>query len=257
MTLAEILRTAIRTPGGLEVVVPEAWLQGRTAYGGLTAALALEAATSMGEFPPLRSAQVSFVGPLSGRVRVQAETLRRGKSAVFVGVDVLGETGLGLRAVFVFMSQRASGVDHSVAAPPDHVPADVAEPAFRRTAGPHFTGNFDYLHARPADAARVPADFLRWVRLAEPPPPGAVALMAIGDALPPAAMELMVEKGPVSSMTWLINVLVDEPVTRDGWWLLQSTATYARHGCSSQSMAIWNADGVPVATGMQSVALFA
>ena len=259
MTLADIIAQSVRSDCGIEATIPETWMQGRTAYGGLSAALALEAARGVADdLPPLRSAQISFVGPLAGAVQARAELLRQGKSAAFVGVDVVGEAGLGLRATFVFMHRRPSRVDYSVATPPQTVSPEVAEPAFRRTAGPHFTGNFDYRHARPVDAAPDPADFLRWVRLVEPGEvAAAVALMALGDALPPAAMDLMVEKGPVSSMTWLINLLVDEPVTRDGWWLMRSTGTYARHGCSNQSMAIWNADGEPVATGMQSVALFA
>jgi len=47
--------------------LPDSWLQGRTAYGGLTAALALAAAQQSGSegLPPLRSAQVSFIAPVS------------------------------------------------------------------------------------------------------------------------------------------------------------------------------------------------
>ena len=100
-------------------------------------------------------------------------------------------------------------------------------------------------------------DWRRWMRLKQrehlhP----MVSLMAIADALPPGALGLASREGPISSMTWLINILEAQPETRDGWWLLRSRADYARHGCSSQTMGIWNTEGVPVATGMQSVALF-
>ena len=46
------------------------------------------------------------------------------------------------------------------------------------------------------------------------------------------------------------------PATEDGWWLLRARTRYARHGSSSQDMAIWSADGAPVAQQMQSVAIF-
>ena len=49
----------------------------------------------------------------------------------------------------------------------------------------------------------------------------------------------------------------DGSVTRDGWWLLRATTDYTKDGSSSQQMAIWNADGTPVAEQMQSVAIFA
>jgi acyl-CoA thioesterase len=45
------------------VTVPEDWMQGRTTYGGLTAALCLKAALPLAGDRPLRSAQIAFVGP--------------------------------------------------------------------------------------------------------------------------------------------------------------------------------------------------
>ena len=238
--------------------IPENWMQGRTAYGGLSAAFALAAARrKISDAGPLRSAQIAFIGPLAGTIRATVEVLRQGKSAAFVAVDVFGEAGLGLRATFVFMRQRPSHVDFVEFAPPEHIPPAMSAPAFKRTAGPHFTGQFDYLHARDADKPAEPSDFLRWVRLAEGPAVSTeLELMVIGDALPPAAMGLMIEKGPVSSMNWTINIVSDAPSTREGWWLLKSRADQAQHGGSSQSMAIWDADGRPVAIAIQSVALF-
>jgi len=244
--------------GEVHAALTEGWMQGRTAYGGLSAAFALAAARLKNPYVgPLRSAQISFVGPLAGAVRARVEVLRQGKSAAFVGVDVFGEAGLGLRATFVFMRGRASHVDYALFPPPESIKPEDSTEAFKRTAGPHFTSQFDYLHARAADTPAEPSDFLRWVRLAEKSSAGAeLELMVLGDALPPAAMGLMVEKGPVSSMNWTINLLSDAPKTRNGWWLLRSRADQTQHGCSSQSMGIWDADGRPVATAMQSVALF-
>ena len=46
------------------------------------------------------------------------------------------------------------------------------------------------------------------------------------------------------------------PVTRDGWFLLHAAGNYAENGCSSQGMGVWDADGAPLATGMQSIAIF-
>ena len=84
-----------------------------------------------------------------------------------------------------------------------------------------------------------------------------VELMAVADCLPPVALKLLGRPAPVSSMTWQLNLLGDAPTTEDGWWLLQATSDYARAGNSSQRMAIWAADGTPVAEQMQSVAVFA
>ncbi|MEK7264701.1 MAG: acyl-CoA thioesterase domain-containing protein, partial [Pseudomonadota bacterium] len=57
--------------GALKGRVAENWLQGRTIYGGMTAALCLEGALrTFPDLPPLRSAQISFVGPAEGEVAV-------------------------------------------------------------------------------------------------------------------------------------------------------------------------------------------
>ena len=96
-----------------------------------------------------------------------------------------------------------------------------------------------------------------WVRLkeAEGLDP-MVALLLVADALPPGVMPLMEAWSPVSSMTWLVNLLTPLPQTRDGWYLLRAAGNYAEKGCSSQDMAIWNADGEAVAVGMQAIAIF-
>lgn len=58
---------------------PKHWLQGRTAYGGFSAALALQIALK--EFPeglpPLKSAQIAFIGPVTENVTFHAEILRQ------------------------------------------------------------------------------------------------------------------------------------------------------------------------------------
>ena len=80
MSLVEILAAAETGENTLTARVPDTWMQGRTAYGGLSAALALEAAIrSQPDLPPLRSAQIAFVGPLAGEVTVETRLLRRGR----------------------------------------------------------------------------------------------------------------------------------------------------------------------------------
>ena len=254
--LATILAAAETTETGLRTQVPADWKQGRTAYGGFSAALALAAAHRVApDLPPLRSAQIAFVGPLDGAIAVSAQTLRRGRNAAFVQADVTGEAGLGMRATFVFMSARNSAIGHGAADP-----APVAAPAAdaRSFSGPpgFFASNFDYVDPLPADPA--PAEWLRWTRLHERDGlDPMVELMAIGDALPPGAMRLAGLGGmPVSSLNWHINLLTAEPATRDGWWLLGTRADHVGDGFSSQRMAIWNADGAMVAEAIQAVAIF-
>lgn len=252
--IADILVAATPVDGGFTTHIPPGWLQGRTAYGGLSSALALHAAQDCEpDLPPLRSAQVAFIGPLAGAVTVTATKLRRGRTAAFIQADIESGAGLGYRATFVFMVGQTSRIDLR-----GGLAIDVAPPAAdaKLYTGPEtfFTGNFDFLDVK------VPgeAEWLRWARLrASDGLDPMVELLAIGDALPPAAFKLLgKDLVPLSSLTWIVNLLTPTPRTRDGWWLLGAETGHAVDGGSSQTMTVRNADGEAVAQGMQSVAIF-
>lgn len=238
--------------------IPDDWLQGRTAYGGVSAAIALHCAMQSDvDLPPLRSAQISFVGPLAGPIIVTAHRLRRGKNAAFVQADIESEAGLGLRCTFVFMRAIESEVDYQTTTVPDFPRPGPDDETFKGNHHVAFTRSFEFLDRREGPLLK-PAEWLRWTRLNERDGlDPMVELLAIGDCLPPAALRLLGRNVPMSSLTWILNVLGPAPATEDGWWLLRSNADYARAGSSSQVMGIWNARGEMVAEQMQSVALFA
>ena len=253
-SLIDLLASAERTETGFKSEIPANWLQGRTAYGGLSSALALAAAKQVEpDLPPLRSAQVAFVGPLSGPVTVTATKLRRGRNAAFIQADIVSEAGLGLRTTFVFMAQLESAIDHDGTAAARHAPPPADAELYT---GPKefFTGNFNFFDLK---ADTRPTQWLRWGRLIDRAGlDPEVELMALGDALPPAAFRLFAKMTPLSSLTWQVNILQPAPVTRDGWWLLEAETDSARSGYSSQTMRMWDADGRLVAEGTQGVAIF-
>jgi acyl-CoA thioesterase len=254
--IADLIAAATPIEGGFKSEIPEDWKQGRTAYGGLSAALALHAAMQAEpDLPPLRSAQIAFIGPLSGGVTVTATKLRRGRNAAFIQSDLVSEAGLGFRATFVFMAPLASAIAHDTAPRATQQPPAPDAPLYT---GPEnfFTGNFNFLDVKDGLG---PAEWLRWARLrARDNLHPMVELMAIGDALPPAAFKLAENRqAPLSSLNWQINFLTAEPATQDGWWLLHAHADLARDGYSSQRMRIWSATGEPIAEAMQGVAIFA
>ncbi len=257
LNLAALLAAAERGQGRLALEMPVDWMQGRTVYGGLSAALAFEAARScLPDPPPLRSLQVAFLGPFSGRIEASAQVLRQGRSASFVQADVGSEAGLGLRATFLFSSGRPSALEFQDAPAPPAPDPENAAPTRLRAPPTFFSNRLEYRHALPRTEGPAP-EFLRWVRLADGQGVDpTTALLAVADALPPAAMPMMAAPGPVSSATWMMNLLTAAPATVDGWWLLRARAEQARDGVSSQSMAIWNRDRQPIAIGMQSVAIF-
>jgi hypothetical protein len=259
MSFAALLAEAAALSDGFAARIPEDWHQGRTAYGGCSASLALAVAMRMGggDLPPLRSAQVSFVGPLYEAVEVRARLLRRGRNATWIGAEITRAGEVGLTASFVFMGPVGSALHLKERPAPDRLVAPEDAQSFAMRNSPAFLRyHFDVRFALPRSAGKRP-ELCWWVRLKDRAgldPLGQLVLIA--DALPPGVLPLLPPRTPVSSMTWQCNPLTPTPATRDGWWLLRSTGDYAEAGCSSQHMEIWNADGEPMMAGMQSVAIF-
>jgi hypothetical protein len=260
------------TPDGSSLEISEDWTQGRTLFGGLSAALCAAAGeVAAGEGldgppPPLRSAQFAFIGPAGGPVRLKTQVLRRGKSTVFVQADLTGEGGLATRGLLTFGAARPSSMDdEDLPAPATLNPEDCPALHGDSGKGPGFTRHFDI---RPADGVRFfgrdvertlgRPDILLWARHRDPlAGTGAAALIALADIPPPAAMRLMTAPAPISTMTWMIDLLTPPSRADDtGWRLLRSTAQVTRSGYSSQSMSLWDDAGRPLVIGRQNVAVF-
>jgi acyl-CoA thioesterase len=243
------------------VTLTDDWLQGRTAYGGLSAALCVEAALRTAkDLPPLRSAQFTLIGPAAGPLTMAARELRRGKSAVFVGVDLVGEAGLAARAVLSFGVARKSVIAYSDLQMPNVTPVDVSPSFFPEgrstiTFQQHFESRMAG-GARPLTPGAEP-EYLIWFRHRDAGArAGLVPLIALADAPPPAIMVVFPHFAPISTMTWSLDILSDAPATDDGWWLIRSKAETAAQGYSTQSMMVWNARGEPVIAHRQNVAVF-
>jgi len=247
---------------GEEFAVPDTWTQGRTAYGGLTAAVAVAAAQASAEdeLPALRSAQFAFTAPASGTISMHARSLRRGRSATSFAVEGISGGQVASTASLIFSGARESAVTHSVLTAPD-APGPHECPESRRADAltPAFFHNFDVRvagGAAPLTGTDYP-EMLCWVRhLDATGVDPDVALVALGDALPPAAMAAFTGWAPISTMSWTVNICAEKPVDPNGWFLLRSVSAVAHSGYSAQQMTMWDADGAPVLIGTQTVAVF-
>jgi acyl-CoA thioesterase len=211
------------------------------------------------DLPPLRSAQFTLIGPASGTLAMKAEILRRGKSTAFVGVDLTGGAGLAARAILSFGVARNSALTY----------ADLPMPLVNDIeSSPSFFGDKPVISfqqqfesrmaggARPFQPDEDP-EYRIWFRHRDAKArEGIVPLIALADAPPPASMVIFPQPAPISTMTWSMDILTDDPQTRDGWWLIQSKTETAWQGYSTQSMMVWNADGKPVIAHRQNVAIF-
>jgi acyl-CoA thioesterase len=259
---SQLIAGLTASPDGLSAPIGDDWRQGRTLYGGLSAALCVAAAArALPEWRPLRSAQFAFVGPASGTVTARAALLRQGKSTVFASAEAHGEAGLATRALLCFAAGRPSLHAHG-GLPAPRVPAPDSLPDFfDARLAPAFSRHFEARRAGgavPVSGAAEP-ELLLWVRHRDRAVAAdATALVALADAAPPAAMTMFTAPAPISTMTWSLDILADPtPETMAGWILLRSTAQSVADGYSTQAMFLWDQAGVPLVSGSQCVAIFA
>lgn len=257
----DLIAAVSQTETGFSAFVTDDWKQGRTTYGGLSAALCVEAALkTFPDAPPLRSAQFAFVGPAAGELAISVKPLRQGKSTLFVAVDLLGEQGVATHGVLTFGAARASVLSYgevpapAVAAPED---CELFFPENRQGA-PHFSAQFEVRKAggtRPLGGGEP--EYLLWIRHRDAAANSLSALVALADMPPPPAMALFPQPAPISTMTWALDITGLPGAGDDGWRLLRSTAETIGEGYSTQVMHLWDRQGRPLVLARQNVAVFA
>ncbi len=255
-TLAEYLGEA-----EVGTAVPTNWAQGRTAFGGFTAAVLLKAALGGGrDLPPLRSAMINFTAPVTETPETTVEVLRQGRNVTTLDVKARVAGRVVASAAFSFGASQVSHVTDGLPAASIPVPEDAESMIPEgREAPAAFFNNFEVRmiegHRPFAGAERGHVRI--WARHKDPEswdtPEG---LMCLGDVLPPAIFVKATKPGPNSSMNWMYNVVREDTSTRDGWYMLETDLSAAQNGYSSQVMRIWNSDGELIVDGMQAVVTF-
>ncbi len=261
-TFSELLLELSSNHG--EVDLPDNWRQGRTTYGGLSAALMLaEITDNQPDLPPLRSTQVNFIGPAAGVLKASHTVVRQGKNSLVIDSKLYSGDNIAASAIFIFAMSRPSNllleypVLTDVKAPED---CDVFIPDRQ---GPVFLEHFDRLlvaGSKPFSGSKT-ADFTLWMRHRDidahsSATKNIIALIALADAPPPATLACATKLVPLSTMNWHISMLAENPQTEDGWWLLRSRSQHLQNGYCHQQITIWNSSGLRVIEAVQFVAIF-
>lgn len=256
--LAELVPALIE--GAL--TVPEDWGQGRTAYGGLLAAVAVHALRP--QVPPERPARslfFQFLGPIcpGERIQVRAEILRAGKSLTVgqVTLSVKGEPS------FVGLITYAASRPSSAQAPGDPAPSwpapeELPAVPFASELTPKFTRAFDYRWvegALPFSAASQ-GQFGGYFAYRDEPGAAETALLGMFDAWPPAALPLLDGPAPASSVSWSVHLFEQPEVRARQWWRYRAHTVAAGQGSATTRAQLFHPDGRLIACGEQLVALY-
>jgi acyl-coenzyme A thioesterase PaaI-like protein len=254
-----LMRAAERSPGQVQFDVPPDWMQGRSVYGGLQAAVAVEAMRTLVPKVTLRAVQATFVAPVaSGLVRAEARVMRQGKSAVHVEARIVD--GGDVLAVFVgvFGVARASKASRLPIQP--HVEASAPrEFTFVPGLVPSFAQHFEarWLRGVPPFSAQPIHEQVVEIGVRDDGPVTEGHVIAIADFVPPVALAHLEAPAPASTLTWMLEFLGEDvghlPL---GGFRVDAELISARDGYTNQSVTVWGPDGSAVALSRQTMVVF-
>ncbi len=240
----------------------ESWSQGRSAFGGLSAAFAVTAMNKLVDSDmPMRSLMVSFIAPIPpGAVSVETRIQRRGKNVIQLSADVMSEGKCCLQAMGVYGRGR-----EAIAVPPkgefQPPPKDQGIPFMAHAKRvPSFIGYFDgcWSSGGLPFSGRSETELDLWAKhqidMSEFP---TEALVAIADIPPPVVLSHF-DKPPVpaSSLTWSLEFLKPPGEVPMGWFFLHFDMEAAAEGYTQQSGKIYSEDGTLCALSRQCMVYF-
>ncbi|CAM3711389.1 acyl-CoA thioesterase [Parendozoicomonas haliclonae] len=241
------------------------WTQGRACFGGLQGALATRAMRlSLDEDIPLRSLQVSFIGPIAvGGIEILVRILRQGRNVTQVQAEIIQDAKTCCIITACFGVPRMSSIQVESEAFPEGVagPDGLVDLPYLKGLTPEFTAQY---HMR-WGIGGVP--FTRqkgnstgiWARQREESEEitSIEDLIMFADLPPTPALSKLAKPAQASSLTWMLEILEDDFVARnDDWWFIHTTVDHYSHGYGQQQYTIYSPDKKAVALGRQVVTVF-
>ncbi len=254
---------------GFELEVPAGWEQGRAAFGGLNATLALSLAartTTERSSPtqrPLRTMQALLLGPIApGKLSGQCRVLREGRTTSFVEVRLSQEGVERATFSFVFVAGRQGSIAVEPAPIPEWLAAGGNPEAIRKTPffeglSPEFTRRLDFrfvggeLPFKAGERARITGH----VRFREDEGfSNTERQLALLDAWPCPTLALLEKPAFASTVTWTAHLTGVE--SAPGFHAFAYDTQWAHQGFTTASGHMWDAVGQYVGYTEQTVVVF-
>lgn len=262
-TFAEILDslTAI-DDDHFTVSYDDSWLQGRTAFGGLSAGLVVAA---MDRVTPsdrsLRALSVSFVGPAApGKHTIRLRRLREGGSVSHIQGELVCDGEVATSVSAAFGSGRTSSYSQSAPTRPDCKKPEACERLpFIQGLTPDFTQHFDMrlTHGALPGAKAESADYGMWLRFVEPTPTSVASAVALADVPAMPGLNVVQAMKAGSSLSWYLEFPGDiQSTDMNDWWYYDYRCQSAADGYFNNVATIWDPSGRPLMFSRQVAVIF-
>ncbi|MFG1495943.1 thioesterase family protein [Saccharospirillum sp. HFRX-1] len=265
MTLDQLLAAAAVCGTDGQIAVPDDWGQGRTVLGGLSAAMAFRVLRDqVAAERPLRSINISFVGPLATDqdFAFKTEVLRSGKYVTQAEARVIqdGQVCVVLLASF---GDRRDSVTRAEAS--DEMPFVMPE---KPTLFPYITGVtpqfFQHLDMTLLDggfpfSGSKTSHHGGFMRFKDQPAAWTEAhLIALIDTWPPTLLQQLKKPAPASTLTWNLEFLhPHRPMSSDAWFGYRAVTRQAGEGYGHTDANVWDEHGELIAVSRQTITVFA
>jgi len=254
------------TAAGETMEIQTDWGQGRTTFGGISAALSLARIQRLSSIPTLRSLAVNFCGPLltATPFSLSEQVIRQGNSVSHIQGDVIQDEQVCSRISACFGIARNS--DIQVDAPS----ADLPEPGsgqalpFIKGLTPDFTQHIDFRYCEGGmPYTNSPNNHLKgWMRFRDSE--GLMTdphLVALTDAWPPTLLQKMKSFGPCATVSWNMEIIRSpaasaEPLPANSWLWYEAEIRQAHDGYGHTEARVCAPDGTLLALSRQLVVVY-
>lgn len=263
VSFADLLAGRTRDAETIAFTVTDDWQQGRTAFGGLVAAMAACAIRDvLGAQRPLRALQVNFVGSVpAGPAQVRVEVLRAGQSITQAQATLTaaGQTACVVGAV-LGLPKASALPEVALSRPPSAAAEALPDTPFMPARMPAFIRHFAtrWAEGAPPGTGQPACPSRIWLSLRSAPVPRELLTILFADVMPSPA--LSPARGPVfaASLAWSIEFLpASQGEGGDGWWRADTELAGSAQGYAHQLTTVWAPDGSAAARSQQVVALYA
>jgi len=247
------------------LIIPDDWMQGRTAYGGLIASIALASMRKhVAQERKVRSLFVSFVGPVSPEpFFVKTKLLRSGKSVSTVESKLIQNDNVCCTAVGSFGGDRDSKIEIE---PIERIqmlePSKALELPYIDGMTPAFTRHFDYRLAvgELPFSGKSSKEIAGWISFREE----TICLteewlIALADAWPTPVLSQLTEPAAASTLAWSLGFvhLNRNTCSQNDWWSYHCLIDSAERGYAHERSTIFDPEGNLALYSHQTTTVFA
>jgi acyl-CoA thioesterase len=247
--------------------VDSSWGQGRTLFGGISAAFALnQARQSIDPLRPLRSLSVNFSGQALANTpfSLQQQVLSNGKSISQVNGQLVQNERIVTQVCACFGDERESNL--TVNSPAIELPVlgKNQRLSYMKGLTPEFVQHFEFEYTKgqfPFSNSPI-NELAGWVHFKEAGNTFTEAhLIALIDAWPPTVLQKLKGFAPCATVSWNIEIVqplshLSKPLLTDDWLYYEAEIKQAHHGYAHTEAKIYNAEGILLALSRQLIAIY-